>query len=232
VGTPGRRTGLGVANRRSSLHTVHGPGQGELDGTYDRRSLILRSPHKGGPSTREDRQAGHFPLRGLRTPSGHTHSGLRSSPPGHFVPPTGGLASGTRRALPWVVDLIGAPSREEPWRQAAAWRTVRRVFDNGVIEEAGRRLMKATPPQSRVILFGSAARGELTRDSDLDFLIVERDVKNRHAEQVRLRRELRGLGVPVDIIVVSERYAEEWGPAKGSMVHAALIEGRALHDAA
>ena len=61
---------------------------------------------------------------------------------------------------------------------------------------------------------------------------MERDIEDRHAEQVRLRRELRPLGVPVDVIVVSERYAEEWGPARGSMVHAALTEGRVLHDEA
>jgi List-Bact-rpt repeat protein/Big-like domain-containing protein/NHL repeat-containing protein len=40
-----------------------------------------------------------------------------------------------------------------------------RVLDDAVIAEAGRRLSEAAPPRSRVILFGSAARGELTRDS-------------------------------------------------------------------
>ena len=106
------------------------------------------------------------------------------------------------------------------------------MFDDAVIVEAGRRLLEAVPPRTRVILFGSAARGERTQDSDLDFLVVERDVEDRPAEQVRLRRELRPLGVPVDVIVVSERYAEEWGPARGSMVHAALTEGRVLHAGA
>jgi len=106
------------------------------------------------------------------------------------------------------------------------------MFDDAVIVEAGRRLLEAVPPRTRVILFGSAARGERTQDSDLDFLVVERDVEDRHAEQVRLRRELRPLGVPVDVIVVSERYAEEWGPARGSVVHAALTEGRVLHAGA
>jgi predicted nucleotidyltransferase len=102
------------------------------------------------------------------------------------------------------------------------------VVDERLIAEAIRRLSEAAP-ESRVILFGSAARGELTPDSDLDFLVVERDVENRHAEMVRLTRALRPLGIPVDVIVVSERYAEEWGPAKGSMVHAALTEGRVVH---
>jgi len=73
-------------------------------------------------------------------------------------------------------------------------------------------------------VFGTSAR-----HCDLDFLVIERDVKDRHAEQVRLRRALRSLGIPVDVIVVSETYAEEWGPARGSMVHAALTEGRMVH---
>ena len=102
------------------------------------------------------------------------------------------------------------------------------VIPEAVIAEAGRRLLEAAP-EARVILFGSAARGELTQDSDLDFLVIERDVKDRHAEQVRLRRALRPLRIPVDVIVVSETYAEEWGRAKGSVVHAALTEGRMVH---
>jgi predicted nucleotidyltransferase len=102
------------------------------------------------------------------------------------------------------------------------------AIPEAVVAEAGRRLLEAAP-EARVILFGSAARGELTQDSDLDFLVIERDVKDRHAEQVRLRRALRPLRIPVDVIVVSETYAEEWGPAKGSMVHAALTEGRMVH---
>jgi hypothetical protein len=65
-------------------------------------------------------------------------------------------------------------------------------------------------------------------DSDLDFLVIEREVPNRHAEMVRLEREVRSLGVPVDIVVVSEAYAAEWASVKNSIVHAALNEGREL----
>jgi predicted nucleotidyltransferase len=95
-----------------------------------------------------------------------------------------------------------------------------------VVEDAGRRLCRAAPPNSRVILFGSAARGEMTEDSDLDFLVIEQEVENRHAEQVRLRRELRPLKIPVDVLVYSETYVKEWGGAHGSIIHTALTEGR------
>jgi len=52
------------------------------------------------------------------------------------------------------------------------------VLDDAVIAEAGRRLSEAAPPSSRVILFGSAARGELTPDSDLDVLVIVPEVEN------------------------------------------------------
>jgi len=43
----------------------------------------------------------------------------------------------------------------------------------------------------KIVLFGSRARGDADMDSDFDFLVVERDPKDRHAEMVRLGRALR-----------------------------------------
>jgi hypothetical protein len=45
---------------------------------------------------------------------------------------------------------------------------------------------------------------------------------------VRLRRALRGLLVPMDIVVVSERELEKWRDVRGSLIHAALADGRVL----
>jgi predicted nucleotidyltransferase len=102
------------------------------------------------------------------------------------------------------------------------------VFDDAVIAEAGRRLSEAAPPNSRVILFGSAARGEMTRDSDLDFLVIEPEVENPALESVRLRRVLADVLVPMDIIVASEHRVQEWRDVRGSLIHAALTGGREL----
>jgi predicted nucleotidyltransferase len=102
------------------------------------------------------------------------------------------------------------------------------VIDDSVIEEAGRRLSQAAPPQSRVILFGSHARGEAGPHSDLDLLVIEPEVDNAALESVRLRRELRDLLVPMDIIVASEHRVQEWREVRGSIIHAALADGREL----
>jgi predicted nucleotidyltransferase len=101
-----------------------------------------------------------------------------------------------------------------------------------VIEAAGRTLAAVAADPVKIVLFGSRARDDAGPDSDFDILVVERDPADRHAEMVRLDRALRPLGVPFDIVVVSERYAEDWGGVEGSMVHAALTEGRVLHAAA
>lgn len=99
-----------------------------------------------------------------------------------------------------------------------------RVTDEDLIAEAAHRLAGAAP-EARVILFGSRARGEGRADSDLDLLVIERDLKSRRAEFVRLREALGDLGVPVDLIVVGADYAEQraqvpaaWSPRLSSEV--------------
>lgn len=97
-----------------------------------------------------------------------------------------------------------------------------------MIEEAGRRLLAAAPPGSRVILFGSHARGQAGRSSDLDFLVIEPEVENAARESVRLDRTLRGIPAPADVIVVSDHSVREWRGVHGTLVNAALGEGREL----
>ena len=101
------------------------------------------------------------------------------------------------------------------------------MFDDAVIEEAGRRLLQAAPAGSRVILFGSHARGEAGEHSDLDFLVIEPSVEDWGRESVRLHRALQR-GVYADIIVVSEDSVREWRDVYGTVIHAALGEGRPL----
>ena len=83
------------------------------------------------------------------------------------------------------------------------------MVDQQKIEAAARMLLEAAPG-SKVILFGSHARGDAASDSDVDFLVIEPEVRDRHAEMVRLANVLRPLMLPVDVLVVSE---ERFGQA-------------------
>jgi uncharacterized protein len=102
------------------------------------------------------------------------------------------------------------------------------VIDEATIDEAAQRIADASPPGTRVILFGSHARGDAGKHSDLDFLVIEPEVENTAEESVRLRRTLRGLLLAADVIVTSEQRVRDWRDVKGSLIHAALAEGREL----
>src|SRR4051812_35014933 len=102
-------------------------------------------------------------------------------------------------------------SLDDPAAPAGGSDTVRRVVDDEVIAEAGRTLARAARSPARVILFGSRARGTGAPDSDLDFLVIEEKVDSKVDEMVRLRDALPPLGVPVDVLVVSQADVDGWG---------------------
>ncbi|HEV7483693.1 MAG TPA: nucleotidyltransferase domain-containing protein [Solirubrobacterales bacterium] len=98
------------------------------------------------------------------------------------------------------------------------------------IVEAGRRI-SAAAPAARVILFGSHAREEADERSDLDLLVIEPEVGDPAGESVRLRRTLRGLNIPADIVVIDAALARRRSAVPGTMIERALREGRVLVDA-
>lgn len=107
------------------------------------------------------------------------------------------------------------------------------MVDQPTIERAGRLLAQAAGKGARVYLFGSHARGEANESSDLDFVVIEPEVEDRHAEMVQLRRALNSPEIPVmpiDVLVYSEEDVRTWGHVRGTAVNAALREGRLLHE--
>ncbi len=105
------------------------------------------------------------------------------------------------------------------------------VSEDALIDEIGRRLAGATPARTRVVLFGSRARGENGAGSDVDVLVIEPTVDDPFQESVRLRRALRGLGVPIDVLVMARGEADRRSVVRGTVVERALREGRTLVDA-
>jgi uncharacterized protein len=97
------------------------------------------------------------------------------------------------------------------------------------IDAAVRILADAAKPV-RIILFGSHARGDAREDSDVDFLVIEREVEDRAREMVRLRRLLRPLRIPAEILVFSAQDVARWGDQPGSVLYWALREGKLMHE--
>jgi predicted nucleotidyltransferase len=95
--------------------------------------------------------------------------------------------------------------------------------------DAAVRILAAAAKPSRIVLFGSYARGDAREDSDLDLLVIEPRVEHRAREMVRLQRLLRPLRIPADILVYSVEEVARWGDQPGSPLYWPLREGTVVY---
>lgn len=99
------------------------------------------------------------------------------------------------------------------------------------VELAVRRIIEVGRPR-KIILFGSFVRGEIDVNSDIDILVVAGDeIEFPRKESVRLRRALRGISMPMDILVVPWAQWEELKDRPGLIYREALKEGRVVYEA-
>ena len=99
-----------------------------------------------------------------------------------------------------------------------------------VLDVLVNRIVDAVRPR-RIILFGSAARGALTENSDLDLLVVMPDGTHRRRTAQAVYRGLLGVGVAKDIVVVTESDVRRYGDDPGLVLFTALREGKELYYA-
>ena len=104
------------------------------------------------------------------------------------------------------------------------------MISEPIIQQAVQRVLEVAAP-SRVILFGSHARGDADAGSDLDLLVVEPEVSNVGEEMMRLHKALWPLNIPVDILVCSESDFEKKREWQSSAIYWAAREGRVLYVA-
>lgn len=84
---------------------------------------------------------------------------------------------------------------------------------------------------TRIILFGSHARGEASADSDVDLLVVMPLRGSRLAAAVEIRKALRGFGVPKDLVLLTPEEYERKKHIPGTIAWPAEHEGVVLHAA-
>ena len=107
------------------------------------------------------------------------------------------------------------------------------TVNNDVLEEITQLIVMGVHP-IKVILFGSYARGNAGKGSDLDFLIVEEvpfnATRSRRKEIGNIHRLLRGIRIPIDILVYSKDEFDKWTSSKNHVVARAVKEGRILYE--
>ncbi len=98
-----------------------------------------------------------------------------------------------------------------------------------LIQEMVRRIVETWNPD-RIILFGSHARGLAGPDSDVDLLVVLPLNRDRRTIRLGIRRALSGMGLPKDIVVVTPQEIERYHECPGTIIRAALGEGKVLYE--
>lgn len=98
------------------------------------------------------------------------------------------------------------------------------------IQQAIDRVVSAASQPSRVILFGSYARGDAGEHSDLDLLVVEPVVTDRAQEMLRLQQAIGWIGVDVDVLVYSDAEFEQRRNWCSTPVYWALREGKVVYE--
>jgi predicted nucleotidyltransferase len=102
--------------------------------------------------------------------------------------------------------------------------------DRETIDELVRRIRDVADPL-RIILFGSAARGDMRADSDLDVLVVVPDGTHRRKTAQNIYMKLYGFGKPVDVLVSTPEHLEKHKDNIGLIYRTVLAEGREIYDA-
>lgn len=96
------------------------------------------------------------------------------------------------------------------------------------VEEAARRLVEKFDPL-RIIVFGSYARDEVERHSDIDLLVVVSEVEDERQAAIGMLNVLNDLGAPTDVHVTTPEEIERRGWIKGTLLREALTEGREIY---
>ena len=97
-----------------------------------------------------------------------------------------------------------------------------------IIDEMVRRIVARFDPE-RIILFGSAARGEAGPDSDVDLLVVMRVEGSRREKAVQIGVAVNDIPVPKDIVVTTPEDFEWRKRIVGTIERPAAREGRLVY---
>jgi uncharacterized protein len=100
-----------------------------------------------------------------------------------------------------------------------------------LLDEVVRRLIEGFNP-SKIILFGSQARGTADPRSDVDLLVICPLTRDRIELTRAMDRSLRGLRLARDIVVLSPEEYERDREIPGTVARPASTEGFVLYERA
>lgn len=105
----------------------------------------------------------------------------------------------------------------------------KRSLSQEKLDQIIQRIVAVARPE-KIILFGSAARGEMGPHSDVDLLVIKSGA-NRLDLTGQIYRNLHGVGEAVDIVVVTPEDVERYHDSHALVIAPALKEGKVVYAA-
>jgi len=99
-----------------------------------------------------------------------------------------------------------------------------------MLQEIIRRVVEIAEPQ-RVILFGSAARGDMSSNSDVDLLVIKGGEFDYYGLMGDIYMNLHGVGQGVDVILATPEQVDKYQNTHCLVIAPALREGREVYRA-
>ncbi|NLC67849.1 MAG: nucleotidyltransferase domain-containing protein [Clostridiaceae bacterium] len=103
------------------------------------------------------------------------------------------------------------------------------MVNDHIVQSMIEKIVNIFSPE-KIIVFGSWARNEATKDSDIDFLVITSYNGSKRDLQVAIRRALKGYGIPKDVIVASKEEIEQKKDLPGYIYKTALREGKVVYE--
>ena len=121
---------------------------------------------------------------------------------------------------------VGVRHRPFRWKD----RRTSGMLAQKTLEDIIQRIVGVAQPE-KIILFGSAARGDMRPHSDVDLLVIKDGV--RALDLMRhIYRKLRGVRVAIDVVVVSPADVARYKDSHALVIKPALREGRVVYESA
>lgn len=105
-----------------------------------------------------------------------------------------------------------------------------KMLTEETLQEIIRRVVEVAHPE-RIILFGSAARGEMDSNSDVDLLVVKSGKFDYRHLVGDIYMNLHGVGQAVDVILVTPEQVEQYRDVHCLVIKPALREGKEVYRA-
>lgn len=100
-------------------------------------------------------------------------------------------------------------------------------LSNDIKKELIKQILNTVKPQ-KLIIFGSYAKGTANEDSDIDILIIEKEVVSKLSEKKKIRNALKNVKIPKDILVISEQEFDFYKNEFGSVIREAYEQGEII----